>query len=167
MRLSTRAALRFLLSDETLRKIEAQRIETRTDLVRQETMLNSLKQMKPDKLVQVLPTTVNDSLLTTLLEQLTMAEQKLVVQSKVYGSQHTEIIQLNDSISDLKKKINARVEGIMSSLDSKVTALRRSLEGLRWRLTQPRLTILPKPTKASLTTTPNATSSNSRSLGRS
>ena len=120
-----------LLSADALRRIEAKRIETLTELVQQETMLNALKQMKPEQLAQALPTTVNDSLLTTLLEQLTMAEQKLVVQSKVYGAQHTEIIQLTDSISDLKKKINARVEGIMSSLDSKVTSVKTSLDKLK------------------------------------
>jgi len=121
----------FLLSAETLRKLEAQRIEARTDLIPQETTLNSLKQMKLEQLVQVLPTTVNDSLLTTLLEQLTMAEQNLVVKSKEFGPQNSEIIKLNDSISDLKKKINARVEGIMSSLDSKVTSVKTSLEKLK------------------------------------
>jgi len=120
-----------LLSAETLRKVESKRVETVTDLVLQETMLNSLKQMKPAQLVQALPTTVNDQLLTTLLESLTMAEQSLVVKSKDFGAQHTEIIKLNDQIADLKRKINDRVEGIMSSLDSKVIALRKSLEGLK------------------------------------
>ncbi len=120
----------FLLSAETLRKIEAERIETQTDLIRQETMLNSLKQMKLEQLVQVLPTTVNDSLLITLLESQAMAEQSLVAKSKDFGAQHIEIIKLNEQIADLKKKIKLRVEGIMSSLDARVTASRKSLEGL-------------------------------------
>ena len=120
----------FLLSAETLRKIEAQRIETRTDLVRQETMLNVLRKLSWDELVQALPTTVMDQLLITLLESQAMAEQSLVAKSKDFGAQNNEIIKLNDQIADLKKKIKLRVEGIMSSLDAKVTASRKSLEGL-------------------------------------
>jgi capsular exopolysaccharide synthesis family protein len=121
----------MLLSAETLRKVKSKEIESMTELVGQESMLNSLKQMKPAQLIQALPTTVNDQILTTLLESLTLAEQTLVTKSKDYGDKNSEIIKLNDQIADLKTKINARVEGIMSSLDAKVTALRKSLEGLK------------------------------------
>src|SRR5206468_5065758 len=50
----------FRLSAETLRKIEAQRIETHTDLVRQETMLKALKELSWDVLVQALARTFMD-----------------------------------------------------------------------------------------------------------
>ncbi len=120
----------FLLSAGTLRKIEARRIETRTDLVQQETMLNSLKQMKPEQLVQALPTTVNDSLLTTLLEQLTTAEENLVGMKKEFGPQHHEIIKAASQVADLKDNVKKRVAGIMVALDARVSAVRKSLENL-------------------------------------
>src|SRR5206468_2138414 len=50
----------FLLSAETLRKIEAQRIENLADLIRQETMVNELRKLSWDDMIQTLPTAVQD-----------------------------------------------------------------------------------------------------------
>src|SRR5206468_2198853 len=50
----------FLLSAETLRKIEAQRIQSLTDLIRQETMVNELRKLSWDDMIQTLPTAVQD-----------------------------------------------------------------------------------------------------------
>jgi uncharacterized protein involved in exopolysaccharide biosynthesis/Zn-dependent protease with chaperone function len=120
----------LLLSAETLRKIEVQRIESKTELVKQETMLKELKKLNPDDLIQALPTAVQDNLLGTLIESKSMAEQALVIKKKEFGPEHVEIIKLNSQLEDLKDKIKKRVNGIIFALDARVSALGKSLEGL-------------------------------------
>src|SRR5262249_25467197 len=82
-----------LMSAESLRKMEASRIETSAELVRQKTVLDMLKGLKYEQLAQVLPTTVQDTLLSSLLEQRALAEQGLVVKLKEYGEQHAEVLK--------------------------------------------------------------------------
>ena len=70
------------MSAEALRRIEGVRIETKTELVRQETLLTKLKSLNPKQMMQVLPRTAQDTMLTSLLDQLNLTEQALVVRSK-------------------------------------------------------------------------------------
>src|ERR1043166_863994 len=97
-----------LMSAESLRKMEALRIETNAELVRQKTVLDMLKGLKYEQLAQVLPTTVQDTLLSSLLEQRALAEQGLVVKLKEYGEQHAEVLKFKGQIADLENKIKVR-----------------------------------------------------------
>ena len=78
-----------LMSAETCASIEGMRIESQAEYVRQQTLLNRLKKIKdelgPEGLAQAIPTAAPDPLLSSLLEQLVMAEQKLVTLQKEYG----------------------------------------------------------------------------------
>ncbi len=122
----------MLLSAETLRRVEALRIESQAELVRQETLLEKLKNTEPDRLAQAIPTTgIQDTLLTSLLEQKTLAEQRLLTLSKDFGPQHTEVIKAQATVDDLHSKIQDRVNGFLLGLDAKVTALRESLNDLQ------------------------------------
>ncbi len=122
----------MLLSAETLRRIESERITSQTELVRQETLLNKLKDLDQDKLAQVIPTTgVQDSLLQSYLEQLNMAEQKLISLSKEYGPEHSEVKKASASADDLRAKVKARVEGILLGLEAKVASMQNSLTNLQ------------------------------------
>jgi capsular exopolysaccharide synthesis family protein len=120
-----------LMSAESLRKMEALRIETNAELVRQKTVLDMLKGLKYEQLAQVLPTTVQDTLLSSLLEQRALAEQGLVVKLKEYGEQHAEVLKFKGQIADLENKIKERVAGIMFSLDSKVASVQADLQNLQ------------------------------------
>src|SRR5262249_39786304 len=111
-----------LITAETLRKVESQRIESKTDLVKQETMLNKLKKLTPAELEQALPTTVQDSQMNTLLETRTMAEQSLVIKTNTFGAENEEILKLKSQIADLNDKIQKRVDGIIFSLNARVDA---------------------------------------------
>ncbi len=126
----------MLMSAETLRRIEGTRIETKTDLVKQETMLNSLKKLTPEELVQAIPTTVQDAQINSLLEARTIAQQSLVIRTNEFGPESSEILKLNSQIADLNDKIKKRVDGILFSLTSRVEALRSSLEALQSEVNQ-------------------------------
>lgn len=123
-----------LMTGETLRKLEGMRIETKTGYAMQQTLLNRLKDLKkeltPEGLAQVISTASPDGLLSTLLEQLVMAEQRVVVVQKEYGPEHAEVLKCKASLDDLRTKITKRVDGIMDGLEARVTALKTSLEDL-------------------------------------
>jgi capsular exopolysaccharide synthesis family protein len=121
----------MLMSAETLRKFEGMRIELEASVMREETLLDSLKAMPREKLIYSLPTAAPDLLLNSLLEQKTFAEQALIVKLKDFGEQNTEVIKLRGQIEDLTTKINNQVDGILLGLDSRVVAVREQLNKLK------------------------------------
>src|SRR5262249_4621839 len=82
-----------LMSAESLRKIESLRIESKAQLAKEETMLAKLSSSTPEDLVQVLPRATPDNLLSSLLEQLNLAEQVLITRKKDYGEEHPEVMK--------------------------------------------------------------------------
>ncbi|MEI6389668.1 MAG: polysaccharide biosynthesis tyrosine autokinase [Verrucomicrobiota bacterium] len=123
-----------LMTAETLRRVEAMRIESRTEWVRQHTLLNRLKELKkeigPEGLAQAIPTAATDPLLSSLLDRLTLADQGLVVIQKEYGPEHAEVLKTKAAVEDLHSKITNRVDGIMLGLEARVSSLKTSLEDL-------------------------------------
>jgi uncharacterized protein involved in exopolysaccharide biosynthesis len=100
---SAEDAGRMSLSVETVRRIQALRIESKAELVREEALLEKLRQLKSDELVQAIPAAVQDSLLSSLQEQLTLTEQKLIGLSSDFGPDHPERVKVSAQINDLKK----------------------------------------------------------------
>lgn len=124
-------APQMMLSMEALRQLEQQRIETQAEWVRQDTLLSRLKALPMDELIEAIPTASQDQLLSSLLEQLTLADQRLIVVRKDYGPEHAEVLKLTGQVDDLNKKIKRRVGGILTGLDSKVAAVKLGLENLQ------------------------------------
>jgi polysaccharide biosynthesis transport protein len=123
-----------LMTADTLRKLESLRIESKAEYVRQVTLLNKLKalgkELGPEGLAQAIPTAAPDPGLSTLLDQLTTAEQRLVLQEKQFGPLNVEVISSKALAEDLHNKIKDRVNGIMLGLDARVLSLSNSLENL-------------------------------------
>jgi len=117
-----------LVTADTFRRLEGLRIENKTDYVKQKTVYDDLKALAFEQLEQVLPTTASDTILSSLLEQRSFAEQKLVQLKKDYGPQHPEFSKTTELIDDLNKKIKARVDGIMISLTQKVESSKKALD---------------------------------------
>jgi len=123
-----------LMTADTLRKLEALRIESKAEYVRQVTLLERLKglgkELGLENLAQAIPSAVADSLLNSLLEQLTVVEQQLVAREKQYGPLNVEVISSKALVEDLHGKIKSRVSGIMLGLDARVLSLSTSLANL-------------------------------------
>jgi capsular exopolysaccharide synthesis family protein len=119
-----------LLSGITLQRVEESRIEAQAELVRQEKTLEQLKALKPEELMQTLPRVAQDAQLGSQLDQLTLAEQRLVAVEKEYGPEHSEVLKAKGLIADLKQKINDQVKGIMTSLETKVKSTRAYRDSL-------------------------------------
>src|ERR1039457_5108265 len=75
-----------LMSADTLRRSEGLRVESEAEYVRQVTLLDRLKSLGAERglegLAQAIPTAAPDAGLSSLLDQLTMAEQRLVTDRK-------------------------------------------------------------------------------------
>jgi uncharacterized protein involved in exopolysaccharide biosynthesis len=129
-----------LMTAETLRKLESMRLESKAEYDRQATLLERLKalgkDLGPDGLAQAIPSATADTLLSSLLEQLTVAEQRLVMLEKEYGPEHAEVIRCKAMVDDLHKKIKSRVEGIMLGLDARVASLKSSLDNFEKEVAQ-------------------------------
>src|SRR6266850_8999 len=123
-----------LMSAETLRRIEGMRIERKAMLAGQETLVNKLKELReklgPGGLAEAITTAVQDAQLSSLLEQLVMAEQALIRLEKEYGPGHTEVLKIKGQTSDLHNKITNRVDGILSGLDVRVSSAREELANM-------------------------------------
>jgi polysaccharide biosynthesis transport protein len=121
-----------LITADTLRNLERTRIESKTSLVLQETLLNSLKELRQtggeEELAQVITTASPDTVLSSLLEQLILAEQTLVTKEKEYGPEHAEVVKCKASVADLHIKVKQRVSGIMKGLEAKVAAMKKMLQ---------------------------------------
>lgn len=120
-----------LLTQETLRRLEGLRIEAEAKYTGLEKLLNSLKPLSKQELRKVLPTASPDPLLSSLLEQLAMAEQRLVVLRRDYGPSHAEVLKVTEQIEDLNKKIDDRIDGILRGLETQVESAKAQVEKLK------------------------------------
>jgi polysaccharide biosynthesis transport protein len=129
-----------LMTAETLRHIEGMRIESKAEYVRQQTLLTRLKELEkergPEGLAQAIPTAAPDPQLSSLLEQLVVVEQRLVMLQKEYGKDHVEVLKATASANDLHGKVTNRVDGIMLGLDARVGSLKKSLDDLEHEVKQ-------------------------------
>lgn len=126
-----------LITAETLRRIESLRIESQAQLANEQTLLNQLKDMSPGDLAQAIPTTgVQDSTLTTMLEQRSLAEQKLTGLRKQYGPENNEVVTASSLVDDLDKQIRERVTGFLAGLTAKVEAQQNSLKAMEDQVKQ-------------------------------
>lgn len=124
-------APQMMLSMEALRQLSEQRIQIQAEYVRQEQLLRRLKALPVDELIEAIPTAAPDQLLTSWLEQLTLADQRLIVAKKDYGPEHVEVLKLTGQVEDLQAKIKKRVAGILTGLESKVVSIKEGLDNLQ------------------------------------
>jgi capsular exopolysaccharide synthesis family protein len=120
----------FLLSAETLRRVEGLRIEGKAQYQSEKALLERLQKLNPEELEETLPTAAPDTGLSSLLEQRTMAELRLIQVKKDYGPEHTETQKAASLVEDLHSKIKKRVNGILTGLGVRVFAMEEKLNNL-------------------------------------
>lgn len=121
----------MLMSAEVVRRLESLRIEAEAQYVREERLLNELKQKSPEELKKALPTAVQDPQLNSLLEQLNIAEQRIIFLQKDYEQDHPTMQNARASMEDLSRKVKDRIDGILVGLEVRVASVQAGVETLK------------------------------------
>jgi Mg-chelatase subunit ChlD/uncharacterized protein involved in exopolysaccharide biosynthesis len=121
----------MLMSADTLRKMEALRIESEAQLMREKDLVEGLAKLPREQLAQALPTAVPDDLLRSLAEQRDIADQRLQQVEKERGPNSPEAMNAKTQVEDLKQKFDARANGIVAGLNERVRTLSDGLEQLK------------------------------------
>jgi len=100
------------MSAEQYRQLERMRIELESQVMREETLLDSLKATPRDKLVYSLPTASPDAALTSLVEQKNLAGAGADHQTEGLWPGTSRVVKLRSQLEDLKTKVDNQVEGI-------------------------------------------------------
>jgi capsular exopolysaccharide synthesis family protein len=118
------------LSQEQLRNYNAMRLEGETRYMKLEKQLTQLQALNTDKLRDVLPTVVPDGALADLLNKLHESEQQFVTLTNDYSPADLHIARVQSMIDELNRQIDARVNGIMASLENQVQSEKAALDAL-------------------------------------
>jgi succinoglycan biosynthesis transport protein ExoP len=129
-----------LMTADTLRRLVGIKIESKANLLVQETLLNELRTIQTnqgnEELAQAIPSSAPDAGLSSVMEQLIMAEQSLSLKEKDFGPENVEVLKAKDQVRILHEDIKKRVEGVLKGLDAKVKSMRKGLEGLEAEVSQ-------------------------------
>jgi hypothetical protein len=118
------------LAAETLRRLEGLRIETQSQITSEEMLLQRLRAFSTPELLEVLPTAAPDALLQSLLEQQSLAEQRLLAARKDFGPEHEEVLKAQSIGEALRDKIMRRADGILIGLTTRLSAQKEKLQNI-------------------------------------
>jgi capsular exopolysaccharide synthesis family protein len=118
------------LSQEQLRNYNTIRLEGETRYMKLEKQLTQLQALSPDKRRDVLPTLIPDVALSDLLNKLHESEQTFVTLTNDYSPADLHIARVQSMIDELNRQIDARVTGIMASLENQVQSEKAALDSL-------------------------------------
>ena len=119
------------LSQETMRQYNQTMVERQTRYNGLKEQLDQLKALPPEKLRDVLPGITPDTVLPGLLERLHEAQQKYVTMTNDYSPLNPDVVRVKSMIDEVNQQIEARVAGIMISLDNNLNTEKAALDTLR------------------------------------
>ena len=118
------------LSQEQLRNYNAMRLTGETTYMKLEKQLTQLQALSTDRLRDVLPMVAPDGALAELLNKLHEAKQTFVTLTNDYSPADLHITRLQSLIEELNHQIDARVAGIMASLENQEQSEKAALDAL-------------------------------------
>jgi polysaccharide biosynthesis transport protein len=123
------------LSVETVRMLQSQFTILKDEEVYQDTQLRKLEELDRPILREAMQTALStpDPTLTTLINEMDVAEQRLRYLSKDYTEEHPVFQNALKAKEDIDRKINKRIEGILLGLHNRLDATRARLEELNYR----------------------------------
>jgi polysaccharide biosynthesis transport protein len=119
------------LSQETMRQYNQMMVDHQTRYNGLKEQLDQLKAYPADKLRDVLPGITPDTVLPGLLERLHEAQQKYVTMTNDYSPLNPDVVRVKAMIDEVNQQIEARVSGIMLSLDNNLNTEKAALDTLR------------------------------------
>lgn len=137
-----------LLSAAALQHFNQLKIESETEYVRQQALIDNMEKMSFEELTEAIPTAVQDTILGSLLEQRSLADQRLVMLQKDYGPAHAEVQKAQAQLAELNAKIQKRVNGVMMALKARVNSLKSGVEKIEEKLVEAKSTDIAKATES-------------------
>ena len=118
------------LNAEQLQALHSQMIEGERAYKELSVQLEQLKLLEKTRLRDVLPNVVNDGELGGLINRLHESEQKIATLKIDYPADNNIVVRVQTLIDTLNHQIDARVTGILSSMESQVSSKKASLDAL-------------------------------------
>jgi Mg-chelatase subunit ChlD len=110
------------------------RADGQAQLKAQQAMLAQLRQQFKERgaegVARGLPPAASDQLLTNLLHQQNLAEQRLAALKTNSGTTNREGQSTEEQLASIRRNITNRVDGILTGFEIKITSLKRSLDNL-------------------------------------
>ena len=119
-----------LMESSRLKELSSLRVQKEAEYNQQLTLLEKLKSMSPSDLRKALPIAYTDTQLNELLSEYNLAQQNLIKLKINFNPDHPQYKSAQESVDDLDKKIDDRVEGILLGLDAKVAYAKSYLDTL-------------------------------------
>ncbi len=114
------------------------KIEAETQYVKEETLLNKLRELTPDELKQTIPTAAPDPILSQLLQDQIAAETLLVKQQNDLGAAHPDVLRTEKLLAEYKKQTDQRVKGIIEGIKVTVESYRAQVQNSEDKLDEAR-----------------------------
>jgi polysaccharide biosynthesis transport protein len=118
------------LTTEMLQRYHDQKIEGERAYKELDVQLQQLKSLDRNRLRDVLPGVVNDGALSELLGKLHEAQQRIAALKIDYAADNNVVTRVQTLIDTLNLQIEDRVTGILSQLESQVSAKKAALDAL-------------------------------------
>jgi uncharacterized protein involved in exopolysaccharide biosynthesis len=133
------------LEAETVRQLQGQLIASQTALAREQLQLKELEKLTPDQRRDALQTVLgSDNELSSLLVENNLAQQRLLALRNDYSLDHPVYHNAATLSEHAAKRVNQRMEGIMTGLRTRVSAMQAAAENLEGKLEQARLADIEK-----------------------
>lgn len=122
------------LDAETVRATERDRIHADGELVQLNTLLASFKSKTRGELRKAIPTAFRDDAMDRYLTDLGKAEQTYVTTIQEYADEHPEVLRLVSLMSNINVQVEARIDGVLSGLETMVASRRAQVDSLTQRV---------------------------------
>lgn len=120
---------------QVVQQIQGQIIQMEAEYVRLKTQLDKLRQLEPDKLRDAIQTVAgSDPELSTLISDWNLAEQSLISLRNDLSEDHPKYRNASNIARDLKRRIDARVTGILFGIENRVESTKAAVDSLRSQL---------------------------------
>jgi len=119
-----------LMEYSRLRELSSLKVQKEAEYNQQATLLEKLKTMSRADLRKALPIAYADTQLNELLSEYDLAQQALIKLKIDYTPDHPKYKIAQESVDDLDRKINERVDGTLLGLDARVATAKAYLDTL-------------------------------------
>jgi ankyrin repeat protein len=118
-------------SNESSNELRRQMEQVQAEVVKDTAMLNTLTSMAPADLRQALPQLIPDTQLNELESELNLAQQALIKLKLNYTPDHPLYKNAEETVQDLEKKINDRINGVVHGVAARKKAEEDNLNYLK------------------------------------